>query len=161
MIRSYRDSTTRTMNDRENQLKAAIRTGLNIIGYKDNTEKMLREKLARRGYDCDVVEDAVGYLKSKGYLNEMKMLDSAVHSLALSKLYGKPRIIRELTAKGFSRDSISDYFASGEADDIDFFSICRKAFEKHGGETDRKTYAYLCRRGFGADEISRVFRERK
>lgn len=133
----------------------AISSACNILAYADNTERQLRRKLRDKGYGPDSIEYAVDYVKTKGFLDESRMLESAVHSLIRYKYFGLSRIRQELHAKGFRDEIISEYDFS----QIDFLSVCRELYMKHGGTPDEKTYAFLLRHGHRAADIKTVFRE--
>ncbi len=131
----------------------ALKTAMNILAYADNTERRLKRKLAEKGFSPDAVNYACTYVIEKGYLDENRMIDSAVRSLVKFKMYGKARVIAELHQKGFRRDVIDSYDFEG----IDFYDACRRMFEKRGGVGDEKTRAYLIRHGHSYSDIKRAF----
>ncbi len=136
--------------------KKAARSALNMLDYADCTEKKLREKLSRKGYDEDEVDFAVKYAKKVGYLNEERYLANAVYGIANSKLYGKRRLVAELYSKGFKREDIANI----DFDEIDFVSNCAKRIEKikNRYSDGRKLYAALMRYGFSPSEIKDAIR---
>ncbi len=145
-------------NDPERACSAALKTAMNIVAYKDNTERTLRRKLAERGYSPETVGEVVQYMKGKGYLDDGRMLIRTARSLALTKLYGKLRIRSELALKGFDRGQIASLnWESEELCDIDFPALCLKLLEKRGGEHDEKTYAFLRRYGHSPSDIRAAY----
>ena len=130
----------------------ALKSAMNILAYADNTERRLRRKLAEKGFTPEAIEYAASYVIEKGYLDEYRMIDSAVRSLVKFKMYGKARVIAELHQKGFKREVI-DSFDFGE---IDFYDACRRMLEKRGGVSDEKTRAYLMRHGHSSSDIKRA-----
>lgn len=147
----------KTTSESPDRTREAIKTSLNILGYKNNTEKQLRMKLAQREFTKNETDSAVEYLKSKGYLDETRMIESEIRFLANSKLYGKQRIFMELKMKGFPSGLISEVdFDDEKFDDIDFDANCRKLFLKRGGTPDDKTLAFLRRYGYSGPEIRRA-----
>ncbi len=135
--------------------KKAARSALNILDYADHTEKKLREKLARKGYDEDETDFAVEYAKRAGYLNERRALDNAVYGIANSKLYGRRRIVAELYTKGFKKELI----AEADFEEIDFVENCAKRIRKTKNRysDERKFFAALIRYGFLPEEIRQAF----
>ncbi len=91
------------------KLWEAVKKGIDIISYGDNTKSKLILKLRGRGFDRDISEDAADYLAEMGYIDEKRMLERAVHQLADVKLYGKSRIKSELYKKGISREVMDEY----------------------------------------------------
>jgi len=156
--------------DKTEQLKQAIKTGLNILGYSDNTEQQVYDKLLKKGYDDDVASAAIEYLIEKRYLNEERYLKRAIVYLADNKLYGQRRIFDELRRKGFSRESLEN----ADFSEIDFPENCAKlilkrrknhkayasdeySYEEYRNEL-QKEYAALIRYGFSGDDIRKAYK---
>ena len=135
---------------------AALKTALNIVGFKDNTEEQIRDKLTERGYRPETVGEVLSFLVGKGYVDETRMLERTVHLLAEGRGYGRRRIREELKRMKFRRE-VLEAFDGWE--DIDFVSICRKLIGKRGGARDDKTYAFLLRRGHRPEDIKNAFSE--
>ena len=135
------------------EASSALKSALNILGYADNTEKKLREKLYARGYSKSAVNDAVAYLKEHRYLDDRRFLERAVEHYAKVKLYGRARIRRELFAKGFSREDI-DGIDYGEFD-IDFVGLCGTRINKTASRYKSRDAltAALARYGYMYSEI--------
>lgn len=145
--------------DPEKAYGAALRTAMNIVGYKDNTLYQLKTKLLERGYSETTVNDVCDYMTSKNYVNDTRMIFRAARSLALGKLYGKKRIVRELALKRFSDEAYDAFsFDSDELEDIDFASVCLKLLKKKGGARDDKTFAFLMRYGHSVSDIKEAYK---
>ncbi len=145
----------RSESNLRSEADRAITAACNILAYADNTERRLRRKLRDRGYSPEAIDAAVDYVTEKGFLDESRMLESTVHSLVRYRHYGLSRILRELAVRGFDRD-IADEFDFSQ---IDFLTVCRELFYKHGGIPDDKTRAFLLRHGHRASDIRTVFSE--
>lgn len=156
--------------DKTEQLKKAIKTGMNILGYSDNTERQLHDKLIKKGYHEDVIVASIEYLIEKGYLNEERHINRAIIFLADTKLLGRRRIYEELKKKGFSREKIEN----ADFSEIDFPQNCAKLIFKRrrtnrisfSGDEDteelrnilQKEYASLLRYGYSGDDIKRAYK---
>lgn len=148
----------RIPDDPEEAYRKALKTAMNIVGYKDNTEFTLREKLSERGYSGETVDAVAEFMKSKGYVDDSRMLVRTARSLALGKLYGKARIKNELAMKHFDREVLAALdWDCEELSDIDFAKICGKLLEKRGGVRDEKTYAFLRRYGHTPSDIRAAY----
>ncbi len=146
----------------EEAYHAALKTAFHILGYQDNTEAQIRDKLTERGYSPETVENVVAFLLTKSYLDESRMLHRAVRSLAEGKLYGKLRIRQELARKRYRPDVLASLDWEGEElGDLDFAAICYTLLRKRGGERDEKTYAYLRRYGHSNADIKEAYRRLK
>lgn len=142
------------------KLHAAIKKGIDLLGYAKNTAKTLQNKLKMKGYPADIAEEAVAFLAEKGYIRESDDAALFAENLARRKYYGKNRIKKEMFAKGFSAEIIRETL---ELLDVDFEEICAARIEKMGGlslfetpETRNKTVAALVRYGFSYEDIRRA-----
>ena len=87
----------------------AVKKGIDILSYTDNTRLTLTKKLRERGFDKYTAEDAAQYLVENGYIDEKRLLGLFVDKLASTKLYGVSRIKSELYKKGFAREVLDEY----------------------------------------------------
>ncbi len=136
---------------------AAIRKGISILSFGDNTKKGLVQKLRTKGFSREAAEGACDFLAAAGYINEAESAKMLARDMAEKKLYGAKRISAALYEKGFSKEAI---YASLEELDVDFAEICRARIRKMGGkelfaaqETKQKAVAALLRYGFSYAEI--------
>lgn len=139
------------------KLYAAIKKGMDLLGYARNTAKALQNKLKMKGYPSDIAEEAVAYLVEKGYIRENDDALLFAENLAKRKHYGVNRIKKELFAKGFSADTVRETM---EFLDVDFAEICAARIGSMGGisvfetpEGRKKASAALLRYGFSYDDI--------
>ena len=145
--------------DREKQLAKAFQTVCNILGYADQTENKLREKLRQRGYSSSVTEEALARARELGFLDEYRLALRRYRYLAEVRLLGEARIRAELRQYGFQPETVAKLDAdSEELCDIDFAENCAKLLRKRGGVLDRKNYAYLRGKGFSGEEIAQARR---
>ncbi|MBR5314331.1 MAG: regulatory protein RecX [Clostridia bacterium] len=135
----------------------------NILVFADNTEKSLREKLSRKGFDPELVDKAVEKLKEAGLINDARLMRSYTEYLADKKLYGKARIKLELQKKGFEKSLINEHFDEC-VEDVDFKEncvkmVCKKNFVKKicDTKTARAVTAALARYGYGYAEIKYAY----
>ncbi len=136
----------------------AVKKGIDLLSYGDNTRSQLITKLRQRGFDRYISEDAVEYICSLGYIDERRMLENAVERLANVKLYGKSRIKSELYKKGISKDILSEYL-SDMLCEIDFEENLKKLIRNkcdHTRLSDLKyresLYAAMYRYGYSPSE---------
>lgn len=135
-------------SDPEKELLYAKKAAYRILAYADNTEAMLRAKLARRGFSADAISAAITELRASGALDEQRMLQSRQAYLVETKKYGKRRAIMELLRTGFPRELV----ARADWSDFDFVANCAQVIARAGG-LDKKLYTSLLRRGYSPAEI--------
>ena len=134
------------------EYEKAVKTAYNILDYADNTEKKLREKLARKGHAPDAVDFAVEHAKKTGALDDLRYMRRLADRLATVKLYGRRRIIAELYAKGFSRTDI----LSLDLSEVDFGVLCAERMRKTASRypEKEKMYASLLRCGYAPADVA-------
>lgn len=143
---------------------SAIKKGIYILSFSDNTKKGLAKKLTSKGFSRTSAEYACEFLSEAGYINEEASAELLARDMAEKKLYGHKRIVAALFEKGFSKeaiDKVSDGFYA------DFPAICRKRIEKMGGlaifsdkDEKKKAVAALLRYGFSYDNIKEAIKKR-
>lgn len=144
---------------------SAVKRGLSILSFGDNTKKGLAGKLRTKGFSRESAEYAAEYLAEAGYINEAESAKLLARDMAEKKLYGARRIAAALFEKGFSREAIA---AAEDGVDVDFAAVCRKRIEKMGGrelfaesETKKKAVAALLRYGFSYEDIKEALKSKK
>ncbi len=139
----------------------ALQSGERLLAYSANTERMLRQKLMRKGFSADLSRRVSEQLCADGLLNEKKDLEHEVEK-CLRKLWGSRRISAYLYSKGFSEESTS--LLPELLQTVDFSSRCAKLIRKrYGGisenaEERQRMFAGLMRYGYSASEIKEAVR---
>lgn len=136
---------------------AAVKKGINILSFGDNTKKGLSLKLRAKGFSRDAAEEACEYLASAGYINEAKNAELLARDMAEKRLYGAKRISAALYEKGFDKEVIREAIDSL---DVNFSELCLVRINRMGGkalfaspETKQKALAALVRYGFSYEDI--------
>jgi len=132
----------------------------------------LGRALERRGYGRSAVSAALDRLEREGWLDDVAAARSVVRARAAR--YGRARIARELSALGFSKETIAQALG-GESGETSARqreeTALRRAFEgawkrsRSAGRKDeplaarkRRVRAALLRRGFASEAISAMMR---
>lgn len=141
-------------------LKRAKLRALHLLNDMDRTESQLRTKLKQGLYPEDIVEQAIAYVKSFGYIGDASYARRYITSRQKSK--SKKEIYAELCRKGVARDEI-DAAMEECYEDIDetaaIKGILRKKrfdIQKATDLEKQKLYGYLARKGFSYDGIRQV-----
>ena len=138
------------------RLCGAIRRGIAMLGYADQSARRLAYKLTAKGVDRETAAAAVAYLAKKGYIHE----DSTAALRAeqgLRKGWGERRIREDLCAHGFSREAVEEAMES--LSDVDWAEACAAVLRKRYGEIPaersqrQKLIAAMMRLGFEAEDI--------
>ena len=138
------------------RLCGAIRRGMTMLGYGDQSARRLAYKLTAKGVDRAVADAAVAYLTAKGYIHE----DSTATLRAeqgVRKGWGARRIREDLCAHGFTREAVEE--AMEALSDVDWAEACAVALRKRYGEIPaergerQKLMAAMMRLGFDTEDI--------
>jgi regulatory protein len=137
---------------------------LSLLKFMDRTEKELCRKLSEAGYTQEVIDEAIAYVSSYGYLNDERLASSYVRSRMNSK--SKMVIKAELLQKGVDGDIIEKVFLEeyGEEEETDGeLNAIRKAIARKTKAPDSLSYeekqkliASLYRKGFEIGKIKKI-----
>lgn len=82
----------------------AMSYALRLLGFRMRTEKELRERLERKGYDPGVTLQVVDRLKQWGYLDDQVYVENYIRSKI--KPSGRSLLKHELQLKGVEKDLV-------------------------------------------------------
>lgn len=145
---------------REIVLKRAKLRVLHLLTDMDRTKDQLRNKLKGDGYQESVIEAAIQYAESFGYVNDSNYARKFIESKKNSK--SKREIYALLSAKGLKSELIDEAMEecySKEDTTQAIEAILRKKKYQPGVTTDKelqKIYASLARKGFTYEDIRQV-----
>lgn len=144
------------------ELTRAKKRALYLLTDQDRTEKQLREKLEKTGYSGQVIEETIEYVRSFGYIDDLRYSVRYIEYYRSKK--SAKRLRYDLLKKGVLADVIDSAFEeAGEWDERD--QIRTLAEKKLSGKdmSDPKTYGkvanFLAGRGYRGDDIASVMRE--
>lgn len=141
-------------------LKRAKLRAMHLLNEMARTEAQLSQKLRQNGYPQDVVDGAIEYVKSFGYIND----EAYIRGFAEGRKDRKSR--REITAllsqKGLDRelvDRVLDGVYEEHSEQEAILDILRrKRWDPEGMDQkeQQKIYGYLVRKGFHYEDIRRA-----
>ena len=152
----YAEAAWESLSEKEaEEAKRAASKAMQLLLYRQRSEKELRQKLAEKEFSPQAADAAVAYVSSYGYLDDRKFAEVYLHSMQGKK--SRSMICRELREKGISEIYIEEAFAEepDREEEIVYGLICKKAGEPHKMEEKelRRTVAYLARKGFPSSVI--------
>ena len=137
---------------------AAKKRSLLILKSADKTGQQLVEKLRGDEYPEEIVQKALAYVESYGYVDDLRYAKDYIESTGGSR--SKKRIFSDLLRKGISADLIEKAFE--EAGEPDEETQIRLLMEKRGFDpeaADRserdKMVRYLLGKGYAYEQIRR------
>ena len=141
-------------------LKRARLKAMHLLNDMDRTEGQLRTKLRQGGYTEDMVDAAVDYVKSFGYVND----DAYVRRFIMGRKERKSKreISGALCQKGIPKEQIDAAMEECYGKE-DSHAAIRKILEKKKYDPataqdaeKRRIMGYLTRKGFSYDDIRQV-----
>ena len=142
-----------------------IKRAMNLLQKKSFAEGELVRKLSDGGYPEEVVDKAMEYVKSFGYIDDVRYASDYIryHS---SQGRGKNRIRMDLRAKGISDESFEKAWDENTelglipGPDEEIAKLLeKKHFDPDMERADKdKIAAFIMRRGFSAEDIFRAMK---
>lgn len=144
--------------------KRAKLRAMNLLQKKQYTEKQLRDKLKEGFYPAEIIDDAVAYVKSFRYIDDLQYAVDYITYHESSRSLKK--LSFDLMNKGISGEVIQQAFAQWqeEGGEQDEQEMIRTLLEKKHYDPDcdekekRKIYAFLLRKGYSAEAVGRAMR---
>lgn len=141
-------------------LKRVKLKAMHLLNDMDRTESQLRTKLKTGGYTEDMVDAALSYVKSYGYVNDeayaRRFIESRKDRKSRTEIYGA------LCQKGISKELIEcameEYYGSGDAREAIEKILVKKKYDPATATNAEKQriLGYLTRKGFRYDDIRQV-----
>ncbi len=152
---------------KETVFPRARKRGMNLLMKMDRTEADVRGKLSEGGYPPEAVDDAITYLKSFHYIDDMRYASEYIRCKSSSM--SRKQIGLKLSQKGVDKSIVEEAFTefddeSGQDNRSAEKQLIRKLILKRcpQGVADldynakQKLYAYLYGKGFSVPEIETV-----
>lgn len=148
----------------EEQQKAR-KKALRLLEHMDRTEKGLSDRLRQAGFSAEAAEDAIAYVKSYGYLDDLRYARSYISYRMDTK--SRQKLLTELAAKGVSRETaLLAWEEEASLAEPDERAVLRRTAEKKcspHARLDEKEFrrltGYLLRRGFSYEDVRSVLEE--
>ena len=137
--------------------KRARRRTMHLLEKMDRTESQLRVKLQQGFYPEDIIEDAIGYVKSFHYLDDLRYAQNYVRNQREKK--SQRKIWAELVGKGSEKETaaqaLEEEYQQEKEQDLILKWIEKKNYfsETADWKEKQRMYQFLMRKGFQPDDI--------
>lgn len=144
----------------EGEVCAAVKRGMNILGYGACSEKNMAFKLRAKGFDKESALRASKYLSELGYINECDDAEREAER-CIKKLWGIKRIVAFLYEKGYTDTAVR--LVVSKLEEYDFTGSCVALIERkfralpEDREEQKKLFAALVRCGHTPSDIKKAF----
>ena len=141
--------------------KRAKLRAMNLLKSRNYSVKQLENKLSEGFYPGSIIDIAIEYVSSYGYLDDLRIAEEYVRIHLEDKT--KLRIKQDLSKKGISSEDIERAFMNMREEGFcqDELSQAKKLLSKRGYDPENpperkelaRLYAYLCRKGFSSETV--------
>ena len=142
-------------------------TALTLLARRELSEAQVRQRLSRRGFTPDDIDDAVTRLRQDGSLDDARVAGAIARSQLSIKKRGARRVRREIEAAGIASSlaerAVAEVYGEVDADALMAAAIDRKLGTRRLDD-DRemaRLYRYLVAQGFDADRAMAALRKRR
>ena len=140
-----------------------------LLSYSPRSQKALTEKLTRKGFQHETIQQTISDLKEKRLLDDNALARAIIESkLKSSAPVGEAKVAMDLARKGVHSEIIAQAFSEVKAeidepildeDDRAYIAIVKRA--KQVKMTDermfsRRLFEFLVRRGFSFDSANKA-----
>jgi regulatory protein len=146
-------------------MPSAYIDGLKMLGRRELSEKQVRQRLARKAYDQDEIDEAVARLREERAINDQRVAEAIVRMETGIRKRGKVRVRMQLERAGIAKETAKTVIDS-VFEAIDDAALLESALRKRlRGRTtiaDEREFArlfrYLIGQGFESDRIMQALR---
>jgi regulatory protein len=146
-------------NKNRDSLEKAKNYAFLLLKFRLRSENEIRQRLKKKKFDTQIIENVVSFLKDKGFINDNYFAKTWVES-RIKKPLGLRRLKEELKIKGIDKEIIEERINEIKKNYPEEEIIARIARERLKRIKDidpqkakKRIYAYLLRRGFSPDII--------
>ena len=120
------------------------------------TRDYLSKKVYEKKLDKKYVDEVIGRLNNKGYLDDHKFAEFWVENRFVKKGASQKRLRMELAQKGVDKEVINEVL-DGRNDEEELRKMVARKSAKY--DDPQKLMAYLCRQGFSYELVRKVVEE--
>ncbi|RCW51512.1 MULTISPECIES: regulatory protein RecX [unclassified Halanaerobium] len=144
-----------------NEIQKAKNKAFHLLTYRERTVKEMQDRLFKKGFNNDVIEQTINYLLENDLINEDRFAEQWIRSRINNHPRGKKLIYRELLKKGLNRsliDKALNKYLSPEQEIEMAKTLIKKWLRKHKEEDkgSLKLKNYLSNKGFSYDIINKT-----
>ena len=139
---------------------SAYLTALKMLSGRELTEHQVRQRLARRGYEDEAINDAIDRLKSDRSLDDERAARAMAHTETSLRKRGRLRVRRRLEAAGIApavaQQATQEIFRTVDADALLDAALRKRLRGRERIADDRefqRLYRYLIGQGFESDRV--------
>ena len=142
--------------------------GLKMLGRRELSEHQVRQRLARKEYEPDEIDQAIARLREERAINDQRVAEAIARTETGIRKRGKVRVRMQLERAGISketaRQAIDSVFESVDDDALLESSLGKRLRGRETIADDRefaRLFRYLIGQGFESDRVMQALRARR
>jgi len=142
--------------------------GLKMLGRRELSEQQVRQRLARKEYEQDEIDDAIARLREERAINDVRVAEAIVRTETGIRKRGKIRVRIQLERAGIAKDTakqaIDDVFGAMDDDALIEASLRKRLRGRNTIADDRefqRLFRYLLGQGFESDRVMKTLRTKR
>jgi len=149
-------------------MSAAYVAALKLLARRELSEAQVRQRLARKGFEGDAVDEAIAKLKAERAIDDARVAEAIARTETAVKRRGKLRVRRRIESAGISsaeaRRAVNEAFGDIDADALLEAALAKRLRATASIKDDRefqRLYRYLIGQGFESDQVIRILERRR
>ena len=143
--------------------KRAKLRAMNLLKDRDYTVKQLHDKLKISGYPEQIIAQALDYVESFRYTDDLRYAVNFIRSHAQDR--SRRRIEQDLLGRGIEKEILESAWAEweGEGGNQDEQAMIQSLLRKKGFDSEtaqpkerQRIYGFLMRKGFSGEQVRRA-----
>ena len=149
-------------------MASAYVDGLKMLGRRELSEQQIRQRLARKEYSQDEIDQAIGRLREERAINDERVAEAIARTETGIRKRGKVRVRMQLERAGIAKDTARqaiDRVFEAIDDHALLESSLRKRLRGRDEIADDREFArlfrYLIGQGFESDRVMQALRDKR
>ena len=146
-------------------MSSAYVDGLKMLGRRELSEQQVRQRLARKQYNQDDIDDAVARLRAERAINDQRVAEAIARMETGIRKRGKVRVRIQLERAGIAKETarmaIDDVFGAIDDDTLLQSSLQKRLRGRDSIADDRefaRLFRYLIGQGFESDRVMKALK---
>jgi regulatory protein len=147
---------------------SAYLAGLQLLARRELSEAQVRQRLTRKGYLPEDIDNAVARLRSERALDDRRVATAIARTETRVRGRGRLRVKRQIEAAGISgtlaQEALDEVFADVDSDALLVAALERRLRGRAAIADDRefqRLFRYLAAQGFESDRVLAALRARR
>jgi regulatory protein len=142
--------------------------GLKMLGRRELSEQQVRQRLARKEYQPDEIDEAIARLRAERAINDQRVAEAIARTETSMRKRGKLRVRMQIERAGIAKETakaaIDEVFEAIDDEALLESSLRKRLRGRDTIADDRefqRLFRYLVGQGFESDRVMQALRARR